>query len=55
MATTTPHQYEQPTLRSLGTFSQLTLGMNGSCPDGNGNSNQLGGMGECGVSGGMTR
>ena len=44
--------YERPRLRELGTLSGLTMGMNGSCPDGAGrNSAQLGGMSECGVSG----
>ena len=44
--------YRTPKLRRLGSLSSLTLGMNGSCPDGNGNNNQLGGMSTCGVSGG---
>ncbi len=36
--------YVTPELRSLGSFASLTLGQNGSCPDGNGrNVNQLGG------------
>ena len=43
--------YEKPQLRRLGSLASLTLGMNGSCPDGNGNSSQLGGMGGCGSSG----
>ncbi len=43
--------YRTPKLRRLGSLSSLTLGMNGSCPDGNGNNNQLGGMSTCGVSG----
>jgi hypothetical protein len=44
--------YEKPRLRELGTLSGLTMGMNGSCPDGAGlNSTQLGGMSGCGVSG----
>lgn len=43
--------YERPRLRDLGTLSGLTMGMNGSCPDGTGLINQLGGMSECGVSG----
>ncbi len=45
--------YEKPALRALGTFTELTLGMNGSCPDGLGNNNnaQLGGMSSCGISG----
>ncbi|MET0902460.1 MAG: lasso RiPP family leader peptide-containing protein [Acidimicrobiales bacterium] len=51
------HDYEKPELRSLGTFSELTLGMNGSCPDGFGNTSssasQLGGMSLCGRSAGM--
>ncbi len=37
--------YERPALRALGSFTELTLGMNGSCPDGNGlNNTQHGGM-----------
>ncbi len=45
-------RYEKPALRRLGTLSALTMGMNGSCPDGGGqNDTQFGGMGECGVSG----
>ena len=37
-------QYERPTLRRLGTLSVLTMGMNGSCPDGGSqNITQLGG------------
>ena len=46
-------QYSKPELRSLGTLTGLTMGMNGSCPDGFGNDNdtQLGGMSTCGVSG----
>lgn len=48
-------EYEKPVLRELGSFSELTLGMNGSCPDGNSNSTQLGGMGNCGVSGSMMK
>lgn len=43
--------YETPRLRELGSLATLTMGMNGSCPDGNGNNNQLGGMSTCGVSG----
>ena len=44
--------YARPRLRELGTLSSLTLGMNGSCPDGAGlNSAQLGGMSDCGASG----
>ena len=43
-------RYEAPLLRSLGTLAGLTMGMNGSCPDGNGQNNQLGGMSNCGVS-----
>ena len=46
--------YEKPALRALGSFTELTLGMNGSCPDGGGLNNQsLGGMGVCSMSGGM--
>lgn len=45
-------EYEKPELHELGSFTELTLGMNGSCPDGNGNNiTQLGGMSDCGVSG----
>jgi hypothetical protein len=45
-------QYKTPELRSLGSLASLTLGQNGSCPDGGGlNSTQLGGMSTCGVSG----
>jgi hypothetical protein len=49
-------QYRTPELRSLGTLTDLTMGMNGSCPDGQGNNNntQLGGMSTCGVSGGAS-
>ena len=37
-------QYQTPELRVLGTLSELTLGQNGSCPDGGGlNNTQLGG------------
>lgn len=32
-------QYNTPELRVLGTLSGLTLGMNGSCPDGGGRNN----------------
>ena len=36
--------YETPRLRALGTFSGLTMGVGGSCPDGGGRNNtQLGG------------
>ncbi len=36
--------YETPKLRALGTFSGLTMGQNGSCPDGGARNNtQLGG------------
>jgi hypothetical protein len=46
--------YAKPELRALGTLSGLTMGQNGSCPDGGGlNNTQLGGMSDCGVSGGM--
>ena len=45
-------EYEKPELRELGSFNELTLGMNGSCPDGGSQNNtQLGGMSTCGVSG----
>lgn len=44
-------KYQKPQLRNLGSLASLTLGMNGSCPDGmDNNVTQLGGMGECGVS-----
>ena len=37
-------EYVTPELRRLGSFASLTLGENGSCPDGNGRNNtQLGG------------
>ena len=37
-------QYTTPELRGLGSFASLTLGQNGSCPDGGGrNSTQRGG------------
>lgn len=40
-------RYEKPALRRLGALSLLTMGMNGSCPDGMGqNDTQLGGMSE---------
>jgi hypothetical protein len=42
--------YETPALRVLGTLTGLTMGMNGSCPDGGGQNNQLGGMSGCGQS-----
>jgi hypothetical protein len=32
-------QYSTPELRVIGTLSGLTLGMNGSCPDGGGRNN----------------
>ena len=44
-------RYEAPRLRELGSLATLTMGMSGSCPDGNGNNNQRGGGGTCGVSG----
>jgi hypothetical protein len=45
--------YQKPELRALGTLTSLTMGQNGSCPDGGGQNNntQLGGMSDCGVSG----
>ncbi|HUW16423.1 MAG TPA: hypothetical protein VMW94_05040 [Actinomycetes bacterium] len=44
--------YKAPKLRTLGSLSSLTLGMNGSCIDGNSlNVIQYGGMSNCGVSG----
>lgn len=43
--------YRRPQLRALGTLSGLTMGMNGSCPDGGSFNNiQLGGMSYCGQS-----
>ncbi len=37
-------EYETPVLRVLGTFAGLTMGQNGSCPDGAGrNVTQRGG------------
>jgi hypothetical protein len=46
-------KYSKPELRALGSLAALTLGQNGSCPDGGGHNNtQLGGMSDCGVSGG---
>lgn len=48
-------EYRTPRLTSLGSLSSLTLGQNGSCPDGSGlNNTQLGGMSGCGVSGAAT-
>jgi hypothetical protein len=45
--------YSTPELKVLGSLAALTLGQNGSCPDGGGhNDTQLGGMSDCGVSGG---
>lgn len=35
--------YSKPELRSLGSLAALTLGNNGSCPDGNGENDQVGG------------
>ncbi len=35
--------YETPVLRVLGTFGGLTMGHGGSCPDGTGLNNQVGG------------
>ncbi len=43
--------YNTPTLKRFGTLSSLTLGQGGSCPDGNTNVTQMGGMSECGTSG----
>ena len=52
--------YEAPHLRALGTLSGLTMGMNGSCPDGGsrnidqkggGLDNDPGDPGTCGSSG----
>jgi hypothetical protein len=46
--------YATPELRFLGTLAGLTMGQNGSCPDGGGlTATQRGGMSNCGVSGGM--
>ncbi len=37
-------EYETPVLKALGTFVGLTMGQNGSCPDGGGrNATQRGG------------
>lgn len=37
-------EYVKPEVRTLGTFAGLTMGQNGSCPDGGGRNNtQLGG------------
>jgi len=36
-------EYKTPELRALGSFAGLTMGAGGSCPDGNGNNNQVGG------------
>jgi hypothetical protein len=49
-------EYTKPELKTLGTLSGLTMGMNGSCPDGgiNAPDTQLGGMSDCGVSGGAS-
>ena len=48
-------QYAKPELRALGSLTGLTMGMNGSCPDGGAlNNTQLGGMSDCGVSGDAT-
>jgi hypothetical protein len=44
-------KYHKPHLRNLCSLASLTMGMNGSCPDGTDNVNQLGGMSDCGVSG----
>lgn len=47
--------YSTPELSRLGSLASLTLGMNGSCPDGGGlNNTQLGGASDCGISGGNT-
>jgi hypothetical protein len=51
MTTTTRAHYREPSLRFLGTLADLTLGNNGSCPDGNGDNDQVGGASDCGVSG----
>ena len=44
-------EYKTPTLKRFGTLSSLTLGQGGSCPDGNTNVTQMGGMSSCGTSG----
>ena len=44
-------EYKTPTLKRFGTLSSLTLGQGGSCPDGNTNVTQMGGMSSCGQSG----
>lgn len=36
-------EYKTPELKTLGSLTGLTLGMNGSSPDGGGLNNQLGG------------
>ena len=36
-------EYSTPELRVLGSFAGLTMGNNGSCPDGGGENDQLGG------------
>jgi hypothetical protein len=44
--------YQAPLLTELGSFSELTLGMGGSAPDGGSRgATQVGGMGQAGVSG----
>ena len=52
-------EYITPEVRMLGTFAGLTMGNNGSCPDGNGENDQVGGgvvggagTDPCGSSGG---
>jgi hypothetical protein len=48
-------RYEKPKLRMLGSLTSLTMGQGGSCPDGaSRNNDQLGGMSDCGVSGGAS-
>lgn len=44
-------EYREPELRVYGELRQLTLGMNGSCLDGNGSFTQQGGASTCGTSG----
>jgi hypothetical protein len=45
-------QYKTPVLRSLGSLTSLTLGQNGSCPDGGGlNAGRIGGASTCNVKG----
>ena len=43
--------YETPELRVLGTFTGLTMGTGGSCPDGGGRNNTQHGGGDVGLPG----